>query len=229
MIPNSEIVSDHDKAILSARARLAERPLFLDTETTALDGEVCEIAVVDFDGVVLFDSLIKPRREIQEAARQAHGITEKMVEGAPRFEDVWERLKRVLLGRTVLVYNVKFDRERLLTSARLPDGRPILPLHDDVAVVVKKDVGGKPATLPDWRCAMLLYATFHGERSANGPEYKWQKLGVAFERECANGADLLKGAHRARADAEMCRQVVMAMARGVTAAEAAVAPADFVG
>lgn len=207
-----------DAAITTARRWLSAQPLFLDTETTGLKGAVCEIAVVDYDGVVVFDSLINPMRPIEAEAQATHGITDTMVAGAPEFKSVWRRLRSILLGRVVVVYNADFDREALRISARDLGGKPIAPIHDDVVLVTKRDVMSRPLTLPDWHCAMRLYAHYYGERNNTGPEYKWQKLGAAYAREC-EPFDLIGNAHRAQADAQMCRLVLLAMAKQETEIE----------
>ena len=56
---------------------------------------------------------------------------------------------------------------------------------------------------------MKLYARFFGQWSDYWRNYKWQKLGEAALH-C--GLELPKDLHRARADAELARQVVFYMA-----------------
>ena len=71
-------------AIFEARAILEDHPLYLDTETTGLhnSAEVIELGIVDDDGNVLFDELVRPRGKIDPAAGRVHGITQEMLADA---------------------------------------------------------------------------------------------------------------------------------------------------
>jgi DNA polymerase III subunit epsilon len=102
-----------------ARRLLQRRPLFLDTETTGDDegAEVVEIAVVGDDGVVLLDTLVRPQSPITASASAVHGIGEETLAGAASIAAVWPRLTQLLGGRTVVAYNVAFDRQVLQQSA----------------------------------------------------------------------------------------------------------------
>jgi DNA polymerase-3 subunit epsilon len=65
-----------------------------------------------------------------------------------------------------------------------------------------------PFPLSRWDCAMKAYSTFVGERSGHSRGgYRWFKLDQA-----AAAFGINPGGHRARADAEVCRLVVHAMA-----------------
>src|SRR5215217_2529284 len=122
-----------------ARRLLQARPLFLDTETTGDDerAEVVEVAVVADDGVVLLDTLVRPQSPITAPASAVHGIGEETLIGAPSLAAVWPRLTQLLGGRTVVAYNVAFDRQVLQQSA----ARYGLPPLD-----------------ADWVCLMEAYA-----------------------------------------------------------------------
>ena len=76
-----------EAAVRNARDTLALGPLIVDTETTGLgdDAEIVEIAVVDSQGSIVFDSLVKPSRPIPREASDIHGITNAAVAGAPGF------------------------------------------------------------------------------------------------------------------------------------------------
>ena len=51
------------QAILRAQQLLAQQPIYLDTETTGVrsNAEIVEICLVDHDGTVILDSLVRPR------------------------------------------------------------------------------------------------------------------------------------------------------------------------
>lgn len=183
------------------------RAVVLDTETLGKkpDAGLCDIAVVAMSGQVVFDSLVFPGRPIPPEATAIHGIRDIDVFESPTFFMVYPDLAAVLTGRRVVVYNAAFD------SAVLDDccDRFDLPA-----------LGGA-----SWECAMLKYADFDGtpnpKKGRPGP--RWWKLGEA----CALMGVELSGAHRARADADACRRLVLAMARAGDAAESAEQAALF--
>jgi DNA polymerase-3 subunit epsilon len=114
------VSSSRKLAIQKAREYLAVRPVFLDTETTGLDpnAEIIEISVVDHDGSVLFDSLVKPVRPIPLDAVRIHGITDEMVEDARLWPEVWPAVETVLHGRYIGIYNADFDLKMMRQSHR---------------------------------------------------------------------------------------------------------------
>lgn len=204
-------MDDRAQATLMAREWMEARPVFLDTETTALDGEVCEIAVVDADGTVLLDSLVRPQGAFHPDATAVHGIDAETVKDAPTFEEIWERLRSVIEGRLVVVYNAQFDRGRLIRSAWDGNGTRLACFDEVFRYAGERDAMPDGPGLPRWECAMKLYARFFGERNfARGGSYKWQKLEKAYGDVVKEGERL--NAHRARGDAEMCRRVVLALA-----------------
>lgn len=85
----------------------------IDTETTSLEGGVCEIASVDIvDGVICnpMSDFVKPPEPITIGAMAIHHITEADVADAPPIDAVIDRY----LGADVYVaHNAKFDRSKL--------------------------------------------------------------------------------------------------------------------
>lgn len=85
----------------------------LDTETTSLEGGVCEIASVDIvDGQICnpMSDFVKPPEPITVGAMAIHHITNEDVASAPPIEAVIDRY----LGADVYVaHNAKFDRSKL--------------------------------------------------------------------------------------------------------------------
>ena len=99
--------------------------LILDTETTGLDkaAEVIEVAVIDTLGQPVFEALCLPQStvEIPRAASAIHGLTRKYLEenGARPWPQVHEELVEVLKpAKTVLAYNVEFDKRLLEQTSR---------------------------------------------------------------------------------------------------------------
>lgn len=96
----------------------------LDTETTGLEikDEIVEIAVLH-PAAQLFTSPVKPRGAIHLEASRLHGLTADYLAEAPSFADLAPTVRRLLNRRTVIGYNVAFDRRmvwRELERARLP-------------------------------------------------------------------------------------------------------------
>ena len=148
--------TDHFK-VVNAAAKLLEEPLlFLDLETTGLyDAEIVQIGIIDQDGKVLIDTLIKPTIPIPESAQNIHGISDEMVAGAPGFVDVYPRLAEVLTGQRVIIYNVEFDRGVLNHVC---------------------DIWALPHIDFRTNCAMHLYAKYVGDWSSYWGDYRWQPL-----------------------------------------------------
>lgn len=174
----------------TAHEWLMARPLFLDTETTGLDfPEACEIAVVDTDGAVLLNSLVRPKSTIERGAQMVHGITPAMVADAPTFDLLWPKLNVLLADRLVVIYNANFDLDVIANSQS-----------------ARGVVAGRACI--NGVCAMKLYALFHGEWNDYRQSYRWQKLNRAI----AQCGITLPDLHRALADAEACRRLVHYMA-----------------
>lgn len=173
---------------------IATDPVFLDTETTGLgdDVEVCDVAVVDLDGDVVFETLVKPMRPISSTAEAIHHITNDMVQDAPTFDRVLPILVSVLKDRLVVIYNEQFDL-RVMTQSAMAAAVPILDWSELLASA----------------CAMRVYAEFHGEWNEHYQSFRWQRLGSAANQ-C--GLDIPDGMHRARVDADLCRRIVLHMA-----------------
>ncbi len=183
------------EVVQHVRALIETNPLFLDTETTGLDGEICEIAVIDLAGNVLINTLIKPTTPIPEDVTSLHGISDEIVQGAPSFKDIFPELERVLRGRTVIVYNANFDKCMILNSAR-----------ENEMKKQEFDLWWYPENR--WYCAMELYAVYYGDWNSYHGSYRWQRLNKAAQQCNIELSDT----HRALADAETTRRIVLHIA-----------------
>jgi DNA polymerase-3 subunit epsilon len=134
----------------------------LDTETTGLDGEVIQIAIIDQAKKVCLDTLVKPVYRVPEEATAIHGISNEDVKDAPIWADVSPLVFELLNEENVIVYNAVFDRKMMHHSAEYLN----LPRID------WKEIA-------NFYCAMEAYAEFFGEWKPYHASYKWQKLQAA--------------------------------------------------
>lgn len=154
--------------------------VFLDTETTGLEGEAVEVCVLDVSGRPLLDELVRPRSPIPREVSRVSGITNEDVSHARDFDEIRPALARLVSGRPVLAWNAEFDVAVLRRSGS--------------GVQVREPV-----------CAMLLWSMYAGTWDARHDSWRWWKLGDAARE---TGV-LLSGLHRARADAELMRRIVV--------------------
>jgi DNA polymerase-3 subunit epsilon len=87
----------------------------VDIETTggyAAANGITEISIQVFDGekvIEQFDSLVNPGKIIPRYIQAFTGITNEMVEDAPPFEEIAERVFTILQGNIFVAHNVNFD------------------------------------------------------------------------------------------------------------------------
>ena len=180
------------EAIQIAREKLAQNPLYLDTETTGVElkSEIVEISIIDDQGQVLLDTLVRPTVSIPADATYIHGITDELVNGLPNWMQVWPQIESVLAGRSVGIYNSEFDLRMMKQShARFPMRWPSYP--------------GFSAF-----CIMKLYAQFRGEWNRARGTYRWHSLEAAG----AQCGIALPNSHRAQADSFLARAILHHMA-----------------
>jgi DNA polymerase III subunit epsilon len=110
---------------------VAERILFLDTETTGLDARaghrLIEVAAVEAINRKLtgrvFNYLINPERDIDAAATAVHGLTAEDLLSKPRFSEIADEFLEFIRGATVVIHNATFDLSFIdseLARARRP-------------------------------------------------------------------------------------------------------------
>lgn len=130
--------------------------LVLDLETTGLSDdpkvEICEVAVLNHEGQILLQTLVKPIRPIPMAASRVHGISSIMVKDAPPFKQVYPDLAALLNGQRVVAYNAPFEQAIL-------------------DVVCQREKLDPPAPT-QWICAMRTVSAYFGTQ-------RFMKLSVA--------------------------------------------------
>ena len=98
-----------------AEARAWEQWVIVDTETTGLtkDDRIVEVAAIAVDAATMtevdrFVTLLQPDRDT--GATEVHGISQEMVQDAPRFSDIAQEFARFLDGRVLVAHNLRFDQ-----------------------------------------------------------------------------------------------------------------------
>jgi len=124
------------------------RVVFLDLETTGASAdrdrvtEVGMVEVVNGEFVDEWSTLVNPGCPVPSLITSLTGITDDMVAGAPRFEEIGAELLERLEGRLLVAHNARFDyaflraefrrlrirfRSRVLCTVRL--SRTLFPEH----------------------------------------------------------------------------------------------------
>ncbi|MBX3014627.1 MAG: 3'-5' exonuclease [Caldilineaceae bacterium] len=182
-----EVTTPRQHACVLARQRLQTQPLFLDTETTGVrsTAEIIEICLIDHNGDVLLNSLVRPRLTIPAESTKVHGITTAMVAHAPTWPELWPQIQAILANRPLGIYNADFDL-RLLKQTHQQSGLlwPAFPFEPF--------------------CIMQLYAQFYGEWDIHRNAYRWQSL----EKAGRHFSIALPNSHRAKDDALLARAVL---------------------
>lgn len=186
-----EIRWGKDRAEVVTWAKGLGNFMVVDTETTGLDGdaEIIQIGIIDQDGAVQLSSYVKPQEPIIEGgkAHRVNGISNAMVASAPSFADLYPQIAALLAGRTVVAYNVDFDRRMLAQSCR----RYRLELFE-----------------ASWHCAMVAYAEWFGAWSNYRHSYYWQALDTARQEFNLGHAD----SHDATGDCRATLGLIKALA-----------------
>ncbi|CDG20611.1 putative DNA-directed DNA polymerase [Xenorhabdus poinarii G6] len=183
---------NRQQAQLIAEQLLKEDIIILDTETTGLknDDEIIEISIINAEGDILLNTLIKPQKKIPLDAIKIHGITNEDVQHEPMWSDIYKKYREIVKGKTVIIYNKSYDTKIIRQTCKkyeLPTPR------------IKSE------------CAMLLYAEYYGEINKRTGDYKWHKLTDAIHD---NKLEVSGEAHRALTDARMTLELMKRMAYG---------------
>lgn len=177
---------------IAAKAReiIAQKPVYIDTETTGLtrSDEIIEFSIVDHDGTELYTKLVKPAQAIPREATRIHGITDRMVESAQAWPLQWPHIRALLFDRLIAAYNVEFDSRMMEQSYQKYN----LPWRERLEFI---DV-------------LKLFADFRGEYDSFRGSYRYFKLAEAGRFFNIS----LPNAHRSTADALLTRAVLHSIA-----------------
>ncbi len=95
---------------------MSERWICLDCETTGLDpnkDEIVSLSIVNQDGEILFDELVKPIGTTYfPRATAIHGISWHTVKAKPFLREFRDKLMRIIMDyNTIVGYNISFDMD----------------------------------------------------------------------------------------------------------------------
>lgn len=174
------------RAIETARAVIAQNPIYLDTETTGLNrsDEIVEISIIDDAGQTLYETLVRPKQPIPLNTMQVHGISNEAVREASPWPVVWPQVRSVLFGRLVVLYNEEFDL-RMMQQSHAAYGLPWKDRFNTFDL-------------------LKLYAQFRGDWDPRRRAYRFHSLADAG-RQCNIK---LPNAHRATADTLLTRALL---------------------
>jgi len=182
----------HQQEVVQWAQALMQRDNFyvLDTETTGVGkgDEIVQMGIVDKNGNIVMNQLIKPTVSIPHGASGVHGIYDADVADAPIFKEIYIEISKLLAGQIVIAYNMDFDWRMLQQSNakyRLPDIR-----------TGKRD------------CAMKQYAKYNGKWNSKRRSYVWHKLGNAATLEGIT----VQNAHDAIGDVLMTLALIQTIA-----------------
>ncbi len=105
--------------------------IFLDTETTGdapYRDKIIELSAIKVQGAEIldsFDELIDPGIAIPEISTQITGITQDMVRGKPKFEQVADKFLEFLGDAIIVAHNADFDRQ-FVNHELMMAGKPTL-------------------------------------------------------------------------------------------------------
>lgn len=159
--------------------------IFLDTETTGLTiyDEILEIAIVDYEGNILLDKLVRPtKNDHWMDAEKIHGISPEDVAGAPTINEIRDEIADIIKDKHLVIYNSKYDMTYL------------------------NELNISPGEVS---CCMLWWSDKFGEWNEYYGNRTWQPLRTAAAAVRFEWPE--KGPHRALSDALACRAVWMYM------------------
>lgn len=166
------------------------RLAFVDLETTGGNASVDSITeigivLVDEDGVREWSQLIQPETRIPAFIEKLTGISNAMVADAPRFEEIAEKLDKLLSGYLFIAQNARFDygflknafkrsgrvfKPAVLCTVKL--SRALFPEHkhhnlDSLIARHGLSITGRHRALPDAQAIHQFWRHIHATQDAS--------------------------------------------------------------
>lgn len=121
-----------------------EIEIVIDVETTGLDytrEKIIEFAGVRLEnGVIVdqFETLINPEQHIRKSSEAIHGISQAMVENAPKEEEVYPKIFEFIGGYPLVAHNAVFDFSFLNRASKRLYNKPLANNYVDTQVMFKE-------------------------------------------------------------------------------------------
>ena len=89
--------------------------LVIDTETVGAgaSAEIVEVALCDFGGRLVFDSLVRPVYNSLPRTSKEQRFDRAEFASAPDWRELWPELSALIVGKLLIAYNAAFDRRAL--------------------------------------------------------------------------------------------------------------------
>lgn len=112
-----------------------ERSLIVDTETVGVGPaiEIIEIALCDYQGRVVFESLIRPVYNALPPPSKHQRFERALILKAPYWADIYAEISALVNGKLLIAYNAGFDQR---------------------AIAAERSRHQQSSTERGWRCAM---------------------------------------------------------------------------
>lgn len=121
--------------------------LIIDTETTDLNGEIIQIAMINTQGQVVLDTLVHPQTPVTPGAYAVHHIGNSRLRTAPDWSRIAPQFASLAVNRLLVSYNAPFDETMV---------------HNSYSAVLLVPIPLR------WECAMRLYSRYVHEPSPYG-------------------------------------------------------------
>ena len=120
------------QAIMAMQANDSVRFLEIDTTGLTDQDEIVRVTLLDLTGTLQDDLFFKPSRPLSTEASAVNGLTDEMLEYAPRLSDMWEILRTRVYGHYLLSFSQAFDKKKLDEAAARYHLSPIVIVGDDL-------------------------------------------------------------------------------------------------